>query len=456
MATVRELDKRNFVLGVINGALFQLSATFVDSGIVLAPLVLMLMGPSTLWQGILVSLMGAGWAWPQPLLGNFFERRARRLPYYWGSSAARLACSAAAFAVVAQLDGSDPVRIYVLLTTIFFLYASSGSVGVIPFFTIVSDSMPPDRRGLFFGLRWLFGGLLAFGAGFLVKAVLSDRSGLPFPHNYATLFAINFGVLSVSVLAFSLTREPEHAVLKHRVSVWQQLHRSHRLLKRNRSYRLLMIARSLGMMAGGLCPPFLVHYARREFGLADEVVGIYVAISALSAALANLLWSRLGDRYGNRRVLLVSHTLALLTPVLALTAQVCPQTILGSTGVAVLGVHLTWPLALMALVFLPLGFATSGSALGQTNYLLDIAPEGRRGTYLGASSGVTLPLTAMPLVGALAIGTDRFTLGFALAAVLGLAAWIAAYVLEEPRVAQCANAEAAQPNTGGRLKAVRN
>ncbi len=65
MATVRQLDKRNVVLGVINGALFQLSSTFVDSGIVLAPLVLMLMGPSTLWQGLMVSAMGVGWAWPQ-------------------------------------------------------------------------------------------------------------------------------------------------------------------------------------------------------------------------------------------------------------------------------------------------------------------------------------------------------------------------------------------------------
>ena len=434
MATVRQLDKRNFVLGVINGALFQLSSTFVDSGIVLAPLVLMLMGPSTLWQGLMVSAMGVGWAWPQALMGNFYDRRARRMPYYWWSSAARLACSAAACAVVARLSGAASTRIYYLLATIFFVYATNGSVGTIPFYSIVSDSMPPDRRGLFFGLRWLLGGLLAFAASFLIKGVLSPDSGLPFPRNYAVLFGINFGVLCLSTLAFSVSREPEHSVVNHRVGVWPQLRRSHRLLKRNRNYRLLMISRALGMVSGGLCAPFLVHYARREFGLPDEVVGLYVATVALSGALSNLLWSRLGDRAGNRRVLVIANALALLVPLLALAASVCPQTILGATGPTVLGMRLTWPLTLMALVFLPLGFSSSGSALGQTNYLLDIAPEGRRGTYLGASSGVTLPLAAMPVVGSLVIGSERFVLGFTLAAGLGLAALVATFILEEPRV----------------------
>ena len=62
--------------------------------------------------------------------------------------------------VVAFLHDSSPTLIFALIAGLFVIYGSCGAVGMIPFMTIVSDSMPASLRGRFFGLRWLIGGLM--------------------------------------------------------------------------------------------------------------------------------------------------------------------------------------------------------------------------------------------------------------------------------------------------------
>ncbi len=434
------LVKRNFALGVVNGALFQGANAFLQPTAVLPAFVLALMGGGKIWVAIVSSLMVSGWFWPQVFLGRYFSTRERLLPFYWVSAALRVTTVVALIAVIAVAPPGAHAWVFVVVAGLFFLFASCGAIGMIPFMTIITDSMPADWRGRFFGLRWLLGGVLGILAGLVVKQVLAQQD-LPFPRNYVLLFGIAAVGLTCSVLVFSMVREPPHRPQKHKLSMGMEFQRGRRLLRRDRDWRTLMWSRAFGTLASGFSLPFLVPFALEGLHAPEQVCGIFLSIMAAASAGSNVVWSYIGDKRGNRKLLIWSGVMGVLPAAIALLAIIVPAVPLGRW----LGVPMSLRLAVFSLAFVPLGFATAGQAMGQINFLLDIAPDRRRPTYLGFSYLVMFPLSWAPLLGALVIGESRFALGFAIATAAAIATVLTVLRLREPRADDLGlNGEAAQ------------
>lgn len=74
--------RRNFNLGVANGALWILCRALIDPDTVLPAFAIALMGDNPLAVGLLVSLVNAGWFWPPLLMTSTMATRRRRHPYY--------------------------------------------------------------------------------------------------------------------------------------------------------------------------------------------------------------------------------------------------------------------------------------------------------------------------------------------------------------------------------------
>jgi len=438
------LLRRNYALGVVNGVVFIAASAFMEPTAVLPAFVLALTGGGKIWVGIVAALITSGWFWPQIFLAGFFSTRRRLLPFYRISSAGRVSAILGIAAVVAFSPHGPHAWVFMAVAGLFFVYASCGAVGMIPFFSIVSDSMPANRRGRFFGLRCLLGGLLAILAGIAVKAILSEQHGLLFPQNYVLLFTIAAVLMAVSAGAFSIVTEPEHNVQRHKLPMSMEVVRGPRLLRRDRNFRLLMWSRAFGAIAAGSSGPFLVPFALEVLKAPQAVVGAFLVVMAAASAGSNLLWSRIGDTQGNRKLLIWSSATAVLPAAIALVSLAVPPAPLGTW----FGLPLTLRLAVFSLAFIPLGFAAPGQDIGQTNFLLDIAPERRRSAYLGFSYLVMLPLAWWPVVGALIIGTARFSLAFALGSLAAAAALLTVTRLDEPRADDLGLAEAPAPEPG--------
>jgi MFS family permease len=424
------LSRRNFTLGVVNGGLFILMASLVDTDTVLTGFAWQLTGGKTLWIGLLVSVINSGWFWPSLFLSPYFATLPRLMPWYRITVATRL-LGLFAMTAVAWEVGSLPLRLgFVLFTLTYLIYTASGGISLIPFMSIIADTIPAHWRGRFFGWRYLTGGLAAFFAGFAVKWLLSEHSPYAFPTNYALLFTVAAGLAVPSLLVFCFAEEPPQLVKQRRVPMGVEIRRGLRLLQRDRNFKRLIVTRSLATLMLGLALPFIVPYSLAKLGAPFGAVGIFMSAKVLTYALSNVLWSRVSDRRGNRRLLLLSAVLGVAAVWLLLVVHLLPDTILFHLG----QLGISWRVAFVCLIFAAFGFSNAGQEIGYTNFLLELIPERKRPTYLGVYYLIWAPLCWVPFLGALLIGSgNHFTLGFVLAAVVSLVMLRYTFRLKEVR-----------------------
>lgn len=424
-----QLSVRNLILGIGNGAIFWLAMAFLDPETVLPAFAMDIGGGNILWVGILVAMIGSGWCWPQVFVASILQTKPRYLPYYRLSALARIITRFAIWAAIMLLGTRMPVVLLAVVAILLFVYASAGGVGLIPFMSIVSDTIPATWRGKFFGARLFLGGLLGFGAGFVVKHVLSPGSGWDFPHNYGQLVLFSAVAVTVSVVLFSFAEERPHPVPAHQLPLRLQLARGPRFFRRDPNFRRLVRARVFYALAYGLCVPFIVPFALQQFGVAKAAVGIFLMARVLSFSGANTLWSYISDRIGNRLVLLISGVAATMLPLMMALGPQILQIELAWLGGSVSSVTVYFLLG-----FVLVGLSSGGQMLGQINYLLEVAPPRLRTTYLGFYFTVLLPLAWVPVIGSLIIGqAGRYTLGFVLSLIMAVAMLINVVKLGEIR-----------------------
>ncbi len=220
-----------------------------------------------------------------------------------------------------------------------------------------------------------------------------------------------------------------------------QLRRGPRLFRRDTNYRRLLRAGVAYSLASSCVVPFIVPYALKHAGIASSALGVFIVARQLAFSLFALIWGRISDRHGNRRVLVMGSALSLLVPLAMLAAPLIKPGAELHLGTLVVQL----PVAYYAVVFGLVGLITGGLEMAYSNYLMEVAPARKRPTYLGFRSTLGVPLAWAPFVASLLIGAqDRFAVGFVLSLAAALVALVNALRLGEVR-----QSDAEQPGTDG-------
>jgi len=151
--------------------------------------------------------------------------------------------------------------------------------------------------------------------------------------------------------------------------------------------------------------------------MATEQVGILVGAQMAGAIPSNLSWAQLSDRVGERIVIISTAATSTAVFVLGLLSSV-------------VGWRLLIPL------FVLIGFSTSGGGIGFTNYLLEIAPEQLRPTYI-ALRGTLMGLTILlPIFGGLLIDISSYQATFLVTLAVLITGVLLSLTLKEVRNGQ--------------------
>ncbi len=410
--TVERYYRRNFIAGLVHGVFFRASAAFVDTNTVLPAFISSLTG-SEVAVGVMAAFIGLGQVLPELFAAYLVEGKPRKKPYLLGVITVRWISWVALAWLTYRYALSRPDVVLLAFLALVLMFSLAGGVGTVVYADIFARAIPAERRGRFMGTRNMLGFALAIASGVVVKAILQDEVRFPFPVNYTTLFLLSGVTLAVAFTGFALIKEPVYPIQRPAASWGEMLRRAKALLRSSRDFRWLLVAQAL-LMVGLAMAPFYVVYARRYLEVAPGMVGIFLSVQMVGAALSNMLWGWLGDRYGNRVVLIGVALFGALSPLVAVIAPLVA-------------------LPLYTVVFLLLGGTMSGMRLGYGNLLLEMAPPELRPTCVALKDTLLAPFTLFPLVAGALVQRFPYVWVF-LAATLVMAGSLGvAYRLRDPR-----------------------
>jgi MFS family permease len=392
---VNPYSRRNFGLGVANGALATAGSNLIDPQLVLAAFVYQLT-QSNLLVGVLVTLASVGIMWPQLYVSVLIEPHPRKKPFYIWVSVVRilsLTMTALAMGFAANAPISWVLAVFFLSQ---FVFQSAQGASWAPFMDMVGQTVPAARFGSYFAWRGLLGDGLGLLIGYFVIQTTLDR--VPFPKSYALLTFIALGVFALAWTAFSFVEEPLNRKPPHRQRIRDTLHYGFHLVRTDTNYRGMLLIR-LYFRVSTLALAFYIPYGVERLGVTG-MAGTLVASLSASRLLSSIVWGRLSQTRGNRVVLIWGGVFFALSPALVLLAPYLPEVFRWSLpGV---GVAVNLPLCVYLFALFCFGAAMRVDMISNSSFLLESAPPDRRPSYIAFLNTAAFPLTFLPaIVGAL-------------------------------------------------------
>ena len=180
----------------------------------------------------------------------------------------------------------------------------------------ISDLVPEERRGRFFGLRNAIHGLLgvatAYGAGRgmdWLKAQGHEPLGYALAFGLAVVFALVSTIL--------LTRQPEPELApRPRLSLRETFIGP----LKEPQFRRLTIFVAAWFLTGTLASPFYIVHMMKNLHFSFAAIGVYSIIGGVTGMVMQLFWGRAIDRFGARPVTVLNFALVGIMPLLWLFA----------------------------------------------------------------------------------------------------------------------------------------
>ncbi|GBD86003.1 major Facilitator Superfamily protein [bacterium BMS3Abin02] len=402
--------RRNFAAGLVHGIFFQASSALANVQTVL-PSFVALLTPSALAVGSMAAVQGAGQVIPQLFTAYLIEDRPRRKPILlWVITLRWVSFGLLAF-LTWRLGATRPGVVLGVFLVLFGMFSLAGGVGTVVYADVFAKAIPTRRRGRFIGWRQLLGYGLAIAAGYVVKAVLGNER-IAFPSNYALIFAFSALALLVAFTGFAMIREPVYPVERRSNSLGHLLRRAWHLAGDNANFRWFLTTQALTMAVLSL-GPFYVVFALGSGGVSRGQIGVFLAVQMAGAAVSNLLWGWMGDRFGNRAVIVGVVLFGGLTPLAALAAGSAP--------------------GLFVVVFALMGSTISGVRLGFNNMILEMASVSLRPTCVALQNTLLTPVMLLPLVVGAVADAWTYAALFWSGAALMLLGVFAALRIRDPR-----------------------
>lgn len=385
--------RRNFVAILVDYVFFGVAFSFLSPNAVLPAFVRTLTN-SEVVVGLVNTVFQGGWLLPQLAGAAMMSSKPRKKPYLLGM----IYLGRPLFLLLALLIWLGLTeRPSLMLATLFLiitLFNISDSIASVAWFDILARAIPLDRRGRLVGTAQLLTGILGVGVGLIITRIL-EAPRLPYPTNYALIFALAAVAFLPSTIALTLIREPPGTAEEPHRSLKDFLGRLGEVWRREPWFRRLIVYRLL-LGTTGLALPFYVVHAIEEVGLPHAAQGWFVSAGTIGNIVAGLGFGWLNDRHGPLPVIRLGALAGLLVPLLALGFHFAPS------------LAIAYPL----LYFLQ-GVHENSWMPGAINYLLEAAPENRRSLYIGLYNTIAGILVATSFLGGILLQATSFPVLFA-------------------------------------------
>ena len=388
--------RRNFAVFLVDFIGSGAAFAFFDPTTVLPAFVRQLTDSAPI-IGLVGTIFTGCWMLPQLVIGQLIKDKPRKKPYIFVAMAGRTMLCSIALAAWVGLP-HHPTAMLILFFVCLVLYATTDGIGTVPWLDIMARTIPLRERGRLFGTALPISGLAAAGMGVLVGLILEHY---PFPDNYALLFTLAAVGQIPLTIALTMLREPSperqgRQTGKRGRGSWLQP------LVNDLAFRRLLICRILFGMVG-LATPFFVVHAADVLHLPESIIGRFVMVQALAGVVSSAALGLVSQHKGPRYVIRIGIAASVTGPLYALAAHLAGG---------------DWLAQGYPFVFASLGILNSILIVGFLNYLIEIAPEGMRPTYIGLGNTIAGIMALAPAAGGWLLEATSYTTLFIVTAVI--------------------------------------
>jgi MFS family permease len=419
---------RTYRIAIVNGMLGVTGARLVDLNTIVPLLIHKLSGAAWI-VGLVLGLRGVVRTLVQVAAARTLDTHENKKPAYVLASVIRASMYIGIAAAMWFADVMPDALVLALLVLCLLGYAAGGALASLPFNDILAKSVPTTRRGSLQMWRRLAAlGIIFLGVTPFQRWIIGPESVFDFPRSFGLLFAASVTVSGLGWLLFSRVREPQSRATEQKLSWGQHLRRGLTFWRNDSCYRRVIRIRLLIGVAAAI-RPFLIVFATDVWNLTDDVAATFLAIQVGAEFVGALVVGRVSDRLGNRRAILVG-----IASVIAFcTAALMAASSEWDVPLTVLAWQTNLQIIILGAAFVGVGFFLASLTIGYMNYLMDIAPEEKRTSYIGFSTAFTLPLSIAPLIYGWGADTFGYQPVFTIALVLAFGAMYLFLQLPEPR-----------------------
>lgn len=405
----QESTGRNGLFQVVANALQATGDQVVNAKTVL-PWALTAVGAPAAFLGLLVPVRESGSMLPQAAMSPVLQRSPGRKHFWLWGAAGQAGATAGMALAIAVLTGWVAGAVVVGLLAVFALSRSLNSLAGKD---VLGRTVPKGERGQINGLSTTLSGAVAITLGLGIRLLGGDDVAV----------GVLAGMLGAAALAWVLAlvvyagiREPEidpASLGGDSDRGWVTT--SWRLLRDDAPFRRFVIARGL-LLVSALSPPFVIALAAQQGGTDLAGLGPFVIAQGLAGLLGGRAFGRWADRSSQQLMTWAAATASVTVIVFLVLLQVP----------AVGGTWWIYPVT-----FLVLALAHTGVRVARKTYVVDMADEDRRTTYVAVSNTAisVLLLVVGAVSSALALLGSTTALGFL--AALGLVGVLVARTLPE-------------------------
>lgn len=284
----------------------------------------------------------------------------------------------AATAFTGHRGGALPIGLFFLALAIYSL--ANGAVT--PLWSAFVAKSFPEARGRFLGYAYFLDGAVGVAGAYGMRYVLNTY---PFPASFIVFFAILSVFAVLTIIPAVLYREEPDLVVRKGPALTASIREIPAMLRRYPAYRRYLTCRVL-VTFGEMPFAFVTVHGVSALGATGAHVSMYTVLMVVGGLASNLLFGRLGDRFGFVRLFQTGMVVGLVSNLLVLIA--------GS------------PEALYPVFFLQ-GVYGTAIVLSVTNLNISTSPPDRTPIFVGLANAITGPFLGLtPMLGAL---ISRFT-----------------------------------------------
>ncbi len=405
----RDIDRRNFLFTVFEGAFYVAGASLISAQTVLPALVERL-GGGNIAVGMLGLITWGGVYLPQILASRIGQTLKWKKPWVIKFGGLQRLMVFVIGILLLLTSDEHPVLTLPVFLLLFLLNQLIIGMTSPVWFDFFAKVISRKFRGRLAGYRSALAGLMSLGGTVLLSILLT---AFRFPWNFAAIMLTAFLFEALSLALQNLIVETVPSGIHPHRSFPEYMIQLRGILRENHEFRRFLSAAAL-LVTSAMPVGFFTVYAFQQFHLHVQAVGSFTLLMVVGQIIGAVAFGYLADLRSNKSALLASYSALLLA---TLTALLAPS--------------YDW----FRLVFIFVGMNLGSEMMVRYSMAIEYGTPELRSTYIGIMNTLLAPCYAATMLG----GLLSDYLGYEALFIAGIAvSCVGIYVLatsvREPRV----------------------